>query len=310
MKLSRIFGLVIILALTACIGVKPAVQTSLPISSPVEESASPTFLPAATTESTPVQDPVSTLEPISGTSPAVDTPCQEEKGSTQFYSLPVPRTQDEISGRIYTPPCYGANLDQKYPTLYLLHGATETDRQWDDLGIDEYADDLINSGHISPLIIIMPKENSWISLPENPFGDYLVKYLVPWVDTHYQTRVDRKFRAIGGLSRGGNWAVRIGFLNWGMFSSVGVHSSPLFMGDLERIHGWFDVIPESKIPRIYLDVGGDDADLENAAALEIQLTRLGIPHSWHQYPGLHEESYWQNHLGEYLIWYSSGWGDE
>jgi len=310
LKLSRNLGLVLILTLTACGSGAPTIQDAVVTSSPAEVSGTPTILPAASIENTPIQNPASTLEPLSGTSPSGDAPCLEEQGSIQFYSFPVLRTQAEISGRIYTPPCYGANLDQKYPTLYLLHGATETDGQWDDLGIDEQADLLINKGEIPPLIIIMPKENSWIPLPENPFGEHLVKDLIPWVDTHFQTRVGRENRAIGGLSRGGNWAVRIGFLNWGLFKSVGVHSSPLFYGDLERIPGWFTGIPQSKIPRIYLDVGGDDTNLENAADLEILLSELGIPHSWHQYPGLHEESYWQVHLGAYLLWYSSGWGPE
>jgi len=310
LKLSRILGLVLILSLTACGSVVPTIQDAIVTSSPAEESGIPTSLPAASVENTPIQDPASTLEPLSGTSPAGDAPCLEEKGSIQFYSFPVLRTQDEISGRIYTPPCYGANLDQKYPTLYLLHGATETDRQWDDLGIDEHADILINRGEIPALIIIMPKENSWIPLPENPFGEHLVKDLIPWVDTHFQTRAGRENRAIGGLSRGGNWAVRIGILNWGLFNSVGVHSSPLFYGDFGRLPGWFEGIPLTKIPRIYLDVGGDDNNLENAALLEILLSDLGIPHSWHQYPGLHEETYWKAHLGDYLLWYSSGWGLE
>jgi len=309
LKLSWFLGLVLILTLPACGGGVPTIQDAIVTSSPAEESSIPTTLPAVSADNTPVQNPTSRLEPLSGTSPAVD-PCLEEMGSIQFYSFPVHRTQDEISGRIYTPPCYDVNLGQKYPTLYLLHGATETDSQWVDLGIDEQANVLINKGEIPPLIIIMPEENSWIPLPENPFGEHLVKDLIPWVDTHFQTRVGRENRAIGGLSRGGNWAVRIGFLNWGLFNSVGVHSSPLFYGDLERIPGWFEGIPQSKIPRIYLDVGGDDTNIENAADLEILLSDLGIPHAWHQYPGLHEESYWKAHLGEYLLWYSSGWWSE
>jgi len=310
LKLSWILGLVLILMLAGCGSAVPTIPDAIVTSSLAEESGIPTILPTESAENTPVQNPSSTLEPLSGTSPAGDAPCLEEKGSIQFYSFPVQRTQDEISGRIYIPPCYDVYLDHKYPTLYLLHGATETDSQWDDLGIDEQADTLINKGEIPPLIIIMPKENSWIPFSENPFGEHLVKDLIPRVDTHFQTRAGRENRAIGGLSRGGNWAARIGFLNWGLFNSVGVHSSPLFYGDLERIPGWFGGIPESKIPRIYLDVGGDDTNLENAAELEILLSDLGIPHSWHQYPGLHEETYWKAHLGEYLLWYSSGWGPE
>ncbi len=306
MKYSWLLGLILILALTACgSGIPPTQKEPTRSSSP--DSSTPEFSPDPA-EYSPEYDSVQTVELVSPTAASRETPCLDKVGLIQPFSIFVSRTQDEISGRIYTPPCYGADLDQNYPTLYLLHGATETDQQWEDLGIDELADTLISSGDIPPLIIIMPREDSWIPLPENLFGDHLVKDLIPWVDAHYRTLVDREYRAIGGLSRGGNWAVRIGILNWALFEAVGAHSAPLFYGDLDRIPGWIEAIPGSKIPRLYLDIGGDDTNWADAAAFENLLVDLNIPHSWHQFPGMHEETYWHAHLDEYLLWYSSGWG--
>ena len=157
--------------------------------------------------------------------------------------------------------------DREYPTLYMLHGATETDSQWDDLGLDEWADTLILEKEISPLIIIMPREITWIILPENPFGDHLITAIIPWIDNHYQTLENRDYRAIGGMSRGGNWAVRLGLLHWGMFGSIGAHSTPLFLGDLKRVPGWVEIIPTSQTPRILMDIGEDDNNLADAQAL-------------------------------------------
>jgi enterochelin esterase-like enzyme len=191
--------------------------------------------------------------------------------------------------------------------LYLFHGATATDQQWLNLGIAEAADKLILNSQIQPLIIVMPLELTWVALPDNPFGDYLVTDLVPWVDTHYQTLPDSDFRAIGGLSRGGNWAVRIGLLHWGLFGSIGAHSTPLFFGDLNRVKGWFEVIPGSRLPAIYLDIGRDDNNLEAAQDFQKKLTELDIPHEWIINPGLHDEDYWSSHIGDYLLWYSSRW---
>jgi len=308
LKYSWLLGLILILALTACGSGVPTNQvvpsiSSSPDSSTLEISPDPS-------DTTPDPDPMQTIELVSPTAAAEETSCLDEAGLIQLFSIPVSRTQDEISGRIYTPPCYGADLDQNYPTLYLLHGATETDQQWENLGIDELADTLISRDDLPPLIIIMPREDSWIPLPENLFGDHLVNDLIPWVDAHYRTLVDREYRAIGGLSRGGNWAVRIGIMNWDLFEAIGAHSAPLFYGDLERIPGWIEAIPESKIPRLYLDIGGDDTDWEDAAAFESLLVELSVPHSWHQFLGMHEESYWHAHLDEYLLWYSSGWRAE
>ena len=308
MKYSWFLGLILILALTACGSDLPANQVVPSISSS-PDSSTPLFSPDPA-DNTPDHDPVQTIELIKPTTATEETPCLDEVGLIQPFSIHVSRTQDEISGRIYTPPCYGTDLDQNYPTLYLLHGATETDQQWDVLGVDELVDTLISHDDFPPLIMIMPREDSWIPLPENQFGDHLVKDLIPWVDTHYRTLADRDYRAIGGLSRGGNWAVRIGLMNWALFEAVGAHSAPLFYGDLERTPGWIEAIPESKIPRIYLDVGQDDSDWADAAAFENLLVELSVPHSWHQFPGMHEESYWQAHLDEYLLWYSSGWGAE
>jgi len=308
LKYSWLLGLILILALTACSSGIP-VNQEVPTISSSPDSSTPKF-PPDPADYTPGHEPVQTIELGSPTATKEETPCLDKVGLIQPFSIPVSGTQDEISGRIYTPPCYGTDLDQNYPTLYLLHGATESDQQWEDLGVDELVDTLISRDDLPPLIIIMPREDSWIPLPENLFGDHLVIDLIPWVDTHYRTLVDREYRAIGGLSRGGNWAVRIGIMNWDLFEAIGAHSAPLFYGDLDRIPGWIEAIPESKIPRLYLDIGGDDTDWEDAAAFESLLVELSVPHSWHQFPGMHEESYWHAHLDEYLLWYSSGWRAE
>ncbi|MCK4488666.1 MAG: hypothetical protein KAU23_00310 [Anaerolineales bacterium] len=302
MKYSWLLGLILILALTACVSGMPANQ-EVPTISSSPDSSTPEFSPDPA-DYTPDHDPVQTIELVSPIATKEETPCLDKVGLIQLFSIPVSGTQDDISGRIYTPPCYGTYLDQNYPTLYLLHGATESDQQWEDLGVDELVDTLISRDDFPPLIIIMPREDSWIPLPENLFGDHLVNDLIPWVDAHYRTLVDREYRAIGGLSRGGNWAVRIGIMNWDLFEAIGAHSAPLFYGDLDRIPGWIEAIPESKIPRLYLDIGGDDTDWEDAAAFESLLVELSVPHSWHQFPGMHEESYWHAHLDEYLLWYS------
>jgi len=305
LKYSWLLGLILILALTACGSGMPANQ-EVPTISSSPDSSTLEFSPDLA-DYTPDHDPAQTIELVSPTATKEETPCLDKAGLIQLFSIPVSGTQDEISGRIYTPPCYGTDLDQNYPTLYLLHGATESDQQWEDLGVNELVDNLISRDDLPPLIIIMPREDSWIPLPENLFGEQLVNDLLPWVDAHYRTLADREYRAIGGLSRGGNWAVRIGIMNWDLFEAIGAHSAPLFYGDLDRIPGWIEAIPESKIPRLYLDIGGDDTDWEDAAAFESLLVELSVPHSWHQFPGMHEESYWHAHLDEYLFWYSSGW---
>ena len=301
MKISRIAGFFILLALSACSGSPVNGQGS----ALVEESP----FPATTVELTviPTETPSNPVQTETSIPPSntIAPPCLEKTGSVETYE--IIGNEQVLTGRIYTPPCYGENPDQEYPTLYLLHGSTNTDQQWDDLGIDELANELISGGEISPLIIIMPRESTWIVLPENLFGDHLVKILIPWVDKEYQTLEDRHYRAIGGLSRGGNWAVRLGLLHWGLFGSVGAHSTPLFFGDQNRLPGWIESMPASKTPRIFLDIGEGDNNLPETEQLRKTLLSYGIPHEWRLNPGLHDDIYWQAHLEEYLLWYSAGW---
>lgn len=298
MKKFLAAGFVISFLLSAC-------SPQLPVEEEVYTPAQSLPETIALSLLTETPDPTGAVTPAEPSTAAV---CSETSGVIENYEIPW--NDELITGRIYLPPCYGQDPDREYPTLYMLHGATETDQQWDDLGLDEWADALISGKEIAPLIIIMPREFTWIELPENPFGDHLVKAVIPWIDSHYQTRADRDNRAVGGMSRGGNWAVRLGLLHWGLFGSIGAHSTPLFIGDLKRIPGWVEIIPTSQYPRMFMDIGEGDNNLAEAEALHESLLDEGIPHEWRLYPGLHNQAYWKSHLEEYLKWYSAGWADQ
>jgi len=273
-----------------------------------EESPLPTSPMAIFTAPAATEEMPEITETAIPSTTAQDRFCSEASGVIETYEIAW--KEEILTGRIYLPPCYGSDPDREYPTLYMLHGATETDGQWDDLGMDEWADTLILEKEISPLIIIMPREITWIILPENPFGDHLITAIIPWIDSHYQTLENRDFRAIGGMSRGGNWAIRLGLLHWGLFGSIGAHSTPLFLGDLKRVPGWMEIIPASQTPRILMDIGQDDSNLADAQALHEYLLDQEIPHEWRMHPGLHDEHYWRTHLEEYLKWYSAEWADQ
>ena len=104
--------------------------------------------------------------------------------------------------RIYLPPCYDEQPELAYPVLYLIHGQTYTDTQWDRLGVPEIADRLIAAGEVAPFIVVMPRDRVWREPAEDHFGMAVEQSLIPWVDEHYRTIPDRAHRAVGGLSRG------------------------------------------------------------------------------------------------------------
>ncbi len=263
------------------------------------KALSSTYLPASPATSTP--------QPATATPSPTATPqiCRDPQGKISDFTLPSEILPAPIQVKIYTPPCYDSSAH--YPVLYMLHGMTFLNDQWVRIGLTEKADEWIASKQISPLIIVMPQEDASLSDPTTAkYGDALIEELLPWVDQHFATCNARECRAIGGLSRGGNWAVRLGLSNWQTFIAIGAHSTPLFVTDLGRIAYWMRDIPASEqIPYLYLDMGRADENSENILQFNDELNRLHITHEFYQFDGYHDEKYWSQHVEEYLLWYAS-----
>jgi enterochelin esterase-like enzyme len=233
--------------------------------------------------------------------------CQDEKGQVETQKNPA--EAGEITEYIiYLPPCYGNPPEQRYPVLFLLHGMHNTDQQWVRIGAPAAADVLIQSGKAAPFIIVMPNEkHSKQPIDQSDFGKELINNLVPWIDSHYATCGDRECRAIGGLSRGADWALRIGLSYRQTFLSVGTHSlSPIFH-DLDHIQDWINLPSAYPYPRLWLDSGTYDQSLPDARLVEKTLTQNNIPHTWQTFTGAHNEDYWKAHILDYLSWYVKGW---
>jgi enterochelin esterase-like enzyme len=208
---------------------------------------------------------------------------------------------------IYLPPCYGELNDTRYPVLYLLHGQTYIDDQWPRLGAVDIANRLIISGEAPPFIMVFPDDRYW-NLPSGPgFGGRFVDYLVPYVDENYRTIADREHRALGGLSRGGGWTIRLGFEYWELFGTLGLHSPVVFVDDGPILDRLIDGVPVESWPRLWIDIGDRDAELTYTRRLESFLNARSLPHVFHFYSGDHTETYWGAHTEEYLRWYAEGW---
>ena len=235
------------------------------------------------------------------------TDCLAIPGQVEADSLPSQSLAETLDFLIYLPPCYDEHVGQHYPVLYLLHGQTYTNDQWVRLGAPYLADRLIAAGDAPPLIIVMPYDSSWKQPTEYEFAEALTEELIPYVDAHYRTIASRGQRAIGGLSRGAGWAIHLGLTHPDLFGAFGAHSPVVFWTDGPHLREWLKAIPPDLLPRIYLDIGKDDQELQTALGLEDILNQQNIPHEWHLYPGFHEESYWRAHVEEYLRWYVKGW---
>lgn len=267
-------------------------------------------VPTATSTATPL--PTITPEqflPAATALPQTPAPssCTEVEGRVLEVTIPTERLNTPIQTRVYLPPCYQAEAQQAYPVLLMLHGQGFQNDQWVRLGLTAEADRMIVSREILPLIIVMPYELSWSEGPEgSKFGEALVMDVLPYIEETYNACSDRACRAVGGLSRGGNWAVNLGFSYPAVFSAVGAHSAPLFFGEVTRINTVLSRLTSvTELPAFFIDVGQHDPNREDVLIFLDLLDKAGVDYQFYQFLGTHDEEYWSSHVREYLNWYSA-----
>lgn len=266
----------------------------------------PTLTPLPST-STP--EPTFTFTPSPPTETLTPTPlaCLTQPGRVESGSLDTTNPAQEYF--IYLPPCYDEKTDIRYPVLYLLHGQTYTADQWIRLGAVDALDNLILSVESIPFIIVFPDDRYWNLPPGAGFGGRLVESLIPYIDSTYHTLPDRNHRAIGGMSRGAGWSLRLGLSRWDLFSVIGLHSLAVLQSDKSQVSNWVADIPPASYPSIFMDIGDNDQELSMARTIESQLNESGLSHEWHYYRGAHTEEYWNAHVDEYIQWYADQWNN-
>jgi enterochelin esterase-like enzyme len=208
---------------------------------------------------------------------------------------------------VYLPPCYDAAVDENFPVLYLLHGQNYDEEQWIRIGAVDVADRLIRAGESPPFIIVFPYDFSFKQPTQYNFAQVFLELLVPQIDAGYRIRPGAASRAIGGLSRGGAWAIHLGTRHPDVFGAVGAHSPAVFFSDMNTLRLRLRDADHETFPRIYIDVGLQDSEYDSALSFAQLLDEMNIPHEWHAYIGFHEEKYWSAHVEEYLRWYAEGW---
>lgn len=284
----------------------------------------PSPLPTAT--STPSPTPPPTLAPASDPGTTTLT-----AGGTRIVQAPIAYPDTQLAGRteshiyfsqvtsreepyrIYLPPDYDQS-DRRYPVLYLLHGWPYNEFHWDNLGVDEVADAGIQAGLWPPFLIVMPGADPDGIFVHTAGGDLsiegqIVNELVPHIDANYRTWAAREGRAIGGISRGGVWALEIALRHPDLFAAVGGHSPALKYNMAPQAYDPFYLArnAESTTLRIYLSAGDTDWALQHTGALHELLDSLGVANQFAIHTGGHSDSLWMANIKEYLDFYTAGW---
>lgn len=283
--------------------VDPAVFTAS-TATPLAELPSATVEPSATAAATASPVPAAPTATATTQPTITESPCLNPQGVYVDLLAPAAQLAKPIFTHVYLPPCYLKDNGRAYPVLYLLHGMNQTPDIWDQVGLLAVADQLILNGELPPLVIVMPRINE-----NGDFSAALAADLVPHIDAVLRTLPERSHRALGGISRGGGWALRSALQYPQVFGALGLHSLAIIWGDDNRITKALNRNPPATLPRFYLDIGANDSLQVSAAWLDGLLSVRNIEHTYLIQAGFHGPAYWRAHLPDYLRWYGSAWGD-
>jgi enterochelin esterase-like enzyme len=238
---------------------------------------------------------------------------------------------------VYLPPDYTTS-QRSYPVLYLLHGSGDDQTGWVQFGeVLHIANKAIEDGSATPMIIIMPDANTGRRGYSNDilgiwrYEDFFFEELIPYVEKTYRIKSEKRYRAIAGLSMGGEGSFTYALHHPEMFSSacpLSAATGPLKLEDTRKsLQRFFptpiDNIPDSlveayykrqsvlalienfpddkkKSVRWYIDCGDDDFLYEGNALIHIAMRKKDIPHEFRTREGGHNWTYWRAALPEVL----------
>lgn len=220
---------------------------------------------------------------------------------------------------VYLPPGYDRGTD-RYPVLYLLHGAGGDEAVWNArMQANVILDNLIADGDLEPLVVVMPHgftnrmptddrpRTAGAYKPEmEEFARDFVSDLVPLVEARYRVVADRAHRAIAGNSMGGGQALALGLTRPEMFSSVAsfsaamqIAANPAWGGvDMQAALAKADSINELDL--LWVGCGTEDSLFNVNERFSEQLTEAGIEHMFRSTPGAHTPAVWSRYLHEVL----------
>jgi S-formylglutathione hydrolase FrmB len=217
------------------------------------------------------------------------------------------------------PENFDRDRAKRFAMLYQLHGLGENEQSLLNLGGWSMVDELREKKQIGDFIVVTPAAGATFYVNSRDgrvrYEDFFVKEFIPYIEHRYRGFGTRAKRGVGGISMGGYGALHYAFKYPQLFSAVTAHSAALIedipngtmfggadastpFGHPFDAANWRANSPftlarksamELKHTKIYFDCGtNDDYGFEaGAQALHDELTKLGISHEFHLYPGAH-----------------------
>jgi enterochelin esterase-like enzyme len=240
---------------------------------------------------------------------------------------------------VYFPPGYDVS-QRSYPVLYLLHGGGDDQTGWVQFGeVLVIADKAINEGKATAMIIVMPDANTGRRGYSNDatgswrYEDFFFQEFMPYIEKTYRIKAEKRYRAVSGLSMGGDGTFTYALHHPELFSSacpLSAGTGPLTMEDakirlkkenpgisdstitayfnrqsvLALINNMADSLKKSV--RWYIDCGDDDFLYEGNSLVHIAMRKKEIPHEFRMRDGGHNWTYWRAALPAVLEFVSEG----
>lgn len=228
---------------------------------------------------------------------------------------------------IYLPPDYETS-QRSYPVLYLLHGSGDDQTGWIQFGeVLRIADEAIKNGTATAMVIIMPDANAGRRGYVNDikgewrYEDFFFQEFLPYVEKTYRIKGEKRYRAISGLSMGGQGTFTYALHHPELFSSACPLSAavgPMKPEDmnsrryrdttatysqdvLDAYYKKYSVLymlenmpdDQKKAVRWYIDCGDDDFLYEGNCLAHITMRKKEIPHEFRIRDGVHSWTYWR-----------------
>ncbi len=224
---------------------------------------------------------------------------------------------------IYTPPGYEKSND-KFPVLYLLHGAGGDEEAWIALGrTAQIMDNLIDQGKAEPMIVVMPNGNviqdaapgegnegfykPQFMVPKTMDGTYEANFkdIIRFVEGNYQVLADKQHRAIAGLSMGGYHSLHISRYYPETFDYVGLFSAAIMPSQnvSSEVYNDFDETlkaqMENGLKLYWIAIGKTDFLYEANKEYRGKLDNMGMEYEYVETEGGHIWRNWRIYLTEF-----------
>ena len=251
----------------------------------------------------------------------------------------IVKTQVDFSGGhkrdllVYLPTGYDAkNTQQRYPVLYLLYGSPGDEKDWlNHADAEVKFNSLIEQKKITPFIVAMPDGNGNLFSDSQYLNstdkkqlneDFIYKNLVSFIDGNFNTLVNAKYRAIGGLSSGAFGALNIGLKHQDVFSEI-LSFSGYGIIDQNKLSQFLIQHSQETVknnsPELYINhlksksvhvwqiIGQSDTLLNDAKKVHQELVKAGFDTVFTVKPGGHDWTFWSTSLNSGLLWLSGQW---